>query len=162
MLELTKEEQKQVKNTLVKYGCLPDDSVTDDLIRITMQDDAERYYHSTRDFLELVRKWKPMAELAKQEGVEEEYANVIEAVDRYDKAMLVLSKIKEYELNVRILKETYEHERKPAKEIYQGLNMGKTCYFKNLKTSIHLFSIALWGSHIKKMQVAFDLMKGGV
>ena len=161
MLELTKEEQKQVRETLVKYGCLPDESIADELVRITMQDEKERYYHSTKDFLELVRKCRPMAVLAKQEGVEEEYAYVIKTVDRYEKAMLVLSKMKEYELNVRILKATYGTERKPAKEIYQSLNMGKTCYFKYLQTSIQLFSIALWGSHIKKMQMAFELMEGG-
>ncbi len=161
MYELTNEEKRSLKNTLIRYGCVPDETIAEECTRLTAQDEARELYHSTKDFLNYISSYKQIAKLAKEEDAEEEYEYAIKASQKYDQAIAIMSTVESYALFVEIIRRTYEHGRVPAKRVYEEMKVGKTFYFKNLKHAITIFSLFMWGAHSKKIELALELMKGG-
>lgn len=163
MLELTLLEQKNLKETLVKFGCIDDESIADELIRSTKREEAQRLYHNAKEFLENISVYKRIAQAIKEEedeNNEEEYEYnhcALMAVEKYDKAMSILSRLEEYEMEVTIIREYYEKKR-PAKEVYKKLNMGKTCFFKKTKHAQDLFRLVLFGAHTRDIELALNML----
>ncbi|HBZ78112.1 MAG TPA: hypothetical protein DEO39_05345 [Clostridiales bacterium] len=158
MLELTSSEQKQFKDTLIRFGITEDPSVADKLVRLTNQENARNLYHATEVFLNHLPTYISTAKVAKEEHEEDQYSYALEALSHYERVMKVLDKT--YSLNAKIIRERYEKKR-TAKEIYEELHMGKTAYFKNLKKSIGYFSVVLWGAPSKDIDMALSLLRAG-
>ena len=158
MLELTKSEQEKFKETLIKFGVATDETIADDLVRLTYQEEALRLYHSTEVFLEHIAVYISTAKVAKEEHEEEKYKYAIEALEHYDRVMKILDQT--YPLNAKVIRDRYEKKR-TARSIYEELHMGKTAYFQLLKKSINYFSIVMWGAPSKEVDMALQLMQVG-
>jgi len=161
MLQLTNTEQNKLKETLVLFGLAEDKSIADELIRMTNMEEARHLYHNAEVFLKNIWKYKAVAIALKEEGEEESEDSynhcALMAVQRYEKALAVLSKTEEFEIHVKIIRDYFEN-RCTAKSVYQELNMGKTCFYKYVKQSIDLFRLAMFGAHTKKIELALELL----
>lgn len=164
MLQLTNAEQNKLKETLVQFGLAEDETIADELVRMTQKEEARQLYHNAEVFLKNIWKYKQVVEALKEEGEEESEDSydhcAVLAVRKYERALSVLSKTKEFEVHVKILREYYE-KRRTARSVYTELNMGKTCFFKVAKQAISLFRLVMFGAHTKNIELALELLNHG-
>ena len=148
------------KEVLVRFGVVADEGIADMLIRMSKQEEAKNLFHSTKTFLKTVRVWKEYVDKAKEEHEEdnEEYAFAFRAMDRYEKALSIMSSVMEHEEYAYILREFYE-KKTPEDKLLEKLHIKRTCFYNRLRRATNLFSTVMWGAPSKDLEMALELSK---